>query len=187
MSFSFGAIEKKRLEEFQLKLIHDVTSQDLEAYFGPEINRQVYRGYVFDLLGHIAALKANFDLVSENATLDALREIDAQIPSSAKLPGTALLTDQMAHLLVKYNEQAETIARLEQEKSKFVVVTMTNAEFQTEAEKLVLKQVKRIKFLEMMLADTVDHLSNCVSDETDPEGIVMRIKSALAEEANDPG
>lgn len=36
--------------------------------------------------------------------LSALSQIDEQIPAEAKLPGSPKLTDQMAHLLRKYNE-----------------------------------------------------------------------------------
>lgn len=70
-------MEPKKLDDSQLKLIRDVTEGDQDLFTGPETNRRGYRTYVFDLLGHIAALEVEHTATMQQVVKDAWKNGDA--------------------------------------------------------------------------------------------------------------
>lgn len=61
----------KKLDASQLKLIWDVTEGDQDMYLDPQGPRVVYRRYIFDLLGHVAALEAEHTATMQQVVKDA--------------------------------------------------------------------------------------------------------------------
>lgn len=81
-------------------------------------------------------------------------------------------------------DQADEIKKLEQTCVRLSNQVISDAELATSAETVISELISRIKTLEGLLNETLLPLEAAGVDETDPEGLIMRIKSERRKNAN---